>query len=113
MPQMFYDGSLPEACGNEKPTGEHLRVTKLVPKWPWIVTALILAAAIAVGVSVGIWHHREHVLNEPSRVSRCGMCTDRMSSWLTFIARRRRPIQISHRILTSQILLNTSLMIHP
>ncbi|KAL9071738.1 MAG: hypothetical protein Q9161_004002 [Pseudevernia consocians] len=64
-----YDDSLPEAHGNEKPTEEHLQVTKLARKWPWIVLGLILAAAIAVGVSVGIWHHREHSLHKPSRFS--------------------------------------------
>lgn len=100
---MLYDNSLPEADGNEKPTEEHLHVTKLTRKWPWIVIALILAAVIAIGVSVGIWHHREYSLYKPPRVSRYGNCTNRISSWLTFIALRRR---ISH------IPLNISLTIH-
>ncbi|KAF6235742.1 hypothetical protein HO173_005937 [Letharia columbiana] len=68
-PQVLYDNSLPEAHGNEKPTEEHLHVTKLTRKWPWIVIALILAAVIAIGVSVGIWHHREYSLYKPPRVS--------------------------------------------
>lgn len=68
-PQVLYDNSLPEAHGNEKPTEEHLHVTKLTRKWPWIVIALILAAVIAIGVSVGIWHHREYLLYKPPRIS--------------------------------------------
>ena len=109
---MFYDGSLPEAHNNEKPTEEHLHVTKRAPKWPWIVMALILAAAIAVGVSVGVWHHRKQSLHKAPITSRCGICTDRISSWLTFIARRRRKIRNPHRILISPKLLNSSLMTH-
>ncbi len=78
-PEVHYDGSLPEAHGNEKPTEEHIHVTKLAPKWPWIVLGLILAAAIAVGVSVGIWHRREHSLRKPSGVSRYGCCLAQIS----------------------------------
>ena len=111
-PEVNYNDSLPEAHGNENPTEEHLQVTKLARKWPWIVLGLILAAAIAVGVSVGIWHHREHSLLKPSRVSRYGSCLAQIFSWLTFIARRRLRIRKSHRIRTSHMLLNTSLMIH-
>lgn len=77
---MFYDGSLPEAHDNEKPTEEHLNIIKLALKWPWIIMALILAVAIAIGVSVGIWHHRELSFPKPSRVSRCGDDTIRISS---------------------------------
>lgn len=68
-PEVFYDGLLPEAHGNEKPTEQHIPVTKLALKWPWIVMALIIAAAIAVGVSVGIWHHREYSLHKLPRTS--------------------------------------------
>lgn len=111
-PEVFYEGSLPEAHGNEKPTEQHIPITKLALKWPWIVMALMIAAAIAVGVSVGIWHHREYSLHKLPRTSRCGLCTDRIYSWLAFIARWRRQVRKLHRILTSHTLLNTSLTIH-
>lgn len=74
MPEVHYDDSLPEAHGMAKPTEEYPHVTKLAPKWPWIVLGLILAAAIAIGVSVGIWHHREHSLHKPPEISRYGKC---------------------------------------
>ena len=73
-PEVHYDGTLPEAHGNEKPTVEILHVTKLARKWPWIVLGLSLAAAIAVGVSVGIGHRREHSLHKPSEIGRYGDC---------------------------------------
>ena len=73
-PEVHYDGTLPEAHGNEKPTAEILQVTKLARKWPWIVMGLSLAAAIAVGVSVGIWHDHEHSLHKPSESGRYGDC---------------------------------------
>ncbi|KAM0800348.1 hypothetical protein BDR22DRAFT_972912 [Usnea florida] len=68
-PEVSYDAILPETHGNEKPSAENLHVTKLARKWPWIILGLILAAAIAVGVSVGIWHRREHSLHKPTSVS--------------------------------------------
>ena len=60
---MFYNNSLPEAQGNEESTKElvlSLPSIKIALKWPLIVTALLLTAAIAVGVAIGIWRHREH-----------------------------------------------------
>ena len=63
-PEVLYDRTLPEACGNEESTEEHLHVTRSTRKWPWILMALILTAAIAIGVSVGIWHKREHSLHK-------------------------------------------------
>lgn len=95
-PEVFYDGTLPEAHNNEKPIEDCLDVTRTARKWPWIIIALVLAAAIAVGVSVGIWHHRERSLQMPSRFSRYGNCLARISSRLTFLAHRRRT---SHNLL--------------
>ena len=65
-PEVFYNDTLPEAHGNERPSPESLHVIKLTRKWPWIVLGLILAAAIAVGLLVGIWHRREHSLHKSS-----------------------------------------------
>lgn len=64
---MFYNTSLPEAQGNEESPKERvlsLPSTKIALKWPWMVTALLVTAAIAVGVAVGIWRHREHSSHE-------------------------------------------------
>ncbi|CAD6587164.1 MAG: hypothetical protein ASARMPREDX12_002766 [Alectoria sarmentosa] len=62
-PQVFYNNSIPEAQGDEESTKKRvpsLSSTKIALKWPWMVTALLVAAVIAVGVAVGIWRHREH-----------------------------------------------------
>ena len=69
-PQVLYNGTLPESYSNKKPDEDRLHVTKLARKWPRIILGLIVAAAIAIGVSVGIWHNREHLLYKPSGVSR-------------------------------------------
>ena len=60
---MLFDSSLPEAQGNEESNKERapsLQIVKHGPKWLCVVTALVVTAAIAVGVAVGIWRHREH-----------------------------------------------------
>ena len=60
---MAYNNLLPEAQGNEESTKElvlSLPSIKIALKWPLIVTALLLTAAIAIGVTIGIWRHREH-----------------------------------------------------
>lgn len=92
--QVSYDSSFPEAHGQteDSPKGRassHL-VIEAALKWPWMVVALVVAAAIAIGVGV----------------IRCGTCKDRISSSLTFIGRRCRSI------ITIQLLHNISLMIH-
>ena len=60
---MSYNNLLPEAQGNEESTKElvlSLPSIKIALKWPLIVMALLITAAIAVGVAIGVWRHREH-----------------------------------------------------
>ena len=54
-------------------------------KRPWVITALIVAAAmiIGLGVGLGVRRHRAHL-------SRYGIPTDRVSSHLTTTAYRHR-----------------------
>ena len=63
---MFYNSSLPEVYDNESSSIHNVDVTKPTLKWLLIIMAFTVAAAIAVGVSVGIWHHREHLSSESS-----------------------------------------------
>ena len=59
---MLYNNSLPEAQGNQesKELVLSLPSIKIALKWPLIVMALLVTAAIAVGVAIGVWRHREH-----------------------------------------------------
>ena len=96
---MLYSDSFPEAHGNEESTKEHalsLQITKSTLKWPWIVMAFIVAAAIAIGVGVETWRHREHSSHKSFKILRCEVPIGRASSWLTILARRRRKILIPH-----------------
>ena len=64
---MSYNSLLPEVQGNEESTKElvlRLPSIKIALKWPLIVTALLVTAAIAVGVAIGVWRHREHSSHE-------------------------------------------------
>lgn len=112
---MFYNNSLPEAQSNEESTKERvpsLPFTKIALKWPWIVTALFVAAAIAVGVAIGIWRHREHSSHESVPASnksspniRCGVRPDPKGRLLAYLY----SLPVSHNgsiTPTTQFLLN-------
>lgn len=109
-PQDSYDSSLPEAQGQiedspKESASSHL-LTKAALKRPRMVEALVVAAAIALGVGLGAWRHHKHSSNKSSTAIRCGIYKDGISSSLTFIGRQCRSI------ITTQLLHNISLMIH-
>ena len=65
-PQVVYDTSFPEVHTNENEksirdyTHSYPKIKSRF-KWPLAVVALVIAAAIAIEVGVGIWrHHRDH-----------------------------------------------------
>ena len=110
-PQVFYDSSLPEVYGNENSSISSVNITKPTLKWLLMIIALIIVAAIAIGVSLGIWYHREHLSPKSSPLIRYKLRTSHVSLRLTLIAHRHRKIQNLHLVLTIHVLHNLSLMI--
>ena len=62
-PQVFYESVLPEVQDNEgadKERASSFHATKTARKWLWSVMALLIIAAIVIGVAIGIWRHRKY-----------------------------------------------------
>ncbi|KAM0802654.1 hypothetical protein BDR22DRAFT_843688 [Usnea florida] len=106
-PEVLYHSSLPEVHGNlEESTKERApspRVLKPTLKWPLMVIALLIVAAISVGIGVGIWRHHDHAPHRSSTVTGCGIRADLISSLAHFYS----PAPQSHNITpTAQFILN-------
>ena len=94
----MYDTTLAEV--QEKSIRERSfshHITKPAFKWLWMSIALVVAAVVAIGASVGIWRHRQHSSQHLSTAIRCVILVDPRFSRLTFIARQRHTTSLMIR----------------